>query len=181
MTLFDATRDQHHACEQHPLGQRMAAGNITRAEWATWLSAFRTLHQIVDPALPAHMQRDALLAADLSVLPTVPPSRAALRFALELCGSGADMDTTGAAYVLHGAHRSGGRVLAPKLIKRGLPCGHIVYRDPEAVQAWVQHSRGRIDIAPQARATFACLLAVMDEIVAREDFAAPRIAAEAAR
>jgi len=181
MTLFDATRDQHHACEQHPLGQRMAAGNITRAEWAAWLSAFRTLHQIVDPALPAKMHRDALLAADLSVLPSVPPSRAALRFALELCGSDAGIDTTGAAYVLHGAHRSGGRVLAPKLIKRGLPCAHIVYRDSEAVQAWVQHTRSRVDLALQARATFTCLLAVMDEIVARDDFAGPLIAAEAAR
>ncbi|MCK0171422.1 hypothetical protein MWU53_10170 [Aliiroseovarius sp. S1123] len=169
MTLFEATRDQHHACEQHPLGRRMAAGNITRAEWAAWLNAFRTLHQVVDLALPADMQRDTLLAADLSVLPSVPPSRAALRFALDLCG----VDTTGAAYVLHGAHRSGGRVLAPTLVKRGLPCAHITYRDPEAVQAWVKQTRGRDDLASQARATFACLLAVMDEIIAREDLAAP--------
>lgn len=163
MTLFEATRDQHHACEQHPLGRRMAAGNITRAEWAAWLNAFRTLHQVVDLALPADMFRDGLLAADLSVLPPVPPSRAALRFALDLCG----VDTTGAAYVLHGAHRSGGRVLAPTLVKRGLPCAHITYRDPGAVQAWVKHTRGRVDLALQARTTFACLLAVMDEITAR--------------
>ncbi|MFU8776062.1 MAG: hypothetical protein ACNA7M_00135 [Roseovarius sp.] len=171
MTLFDATRDQHHACEQHPLGQRMASGNITRAEWAGWLMAFRVLHQVIDPALPAHMHRDGLLAADLSVLPPVPPSRAALRFALDLCsldaGTGkSGTDTTGAAYVLHGAHRSGGRVLAPTLVKRGLPCAHITYRDPEAVQAWVKHTRSRVDLALQARATFVCLLAVMDEITA---------------
>lgn len=163
MTLFEATRDLHHACEAHPLGERMAAGNITRAEWAGWLTAFRVLHQVVDPALPAHMHRDALLAADLSVLPHVPPSRAALSFARELCGD----DTTGAAYVLHGAHRSGGRVLAPTLVKRGLPCAHITYRDPDAVQAWVRAIRDRGDLADQARATFTCLLAVMDEIVAR--------------
>lgn len=160
MTLFKATRDLHHACEAHPLGERMAAGNITRAEWAGWLTAFRTLHQVVDPALPAHMHRDGLLAADLSVLPHVPPSRAALTFAREMCGD----DTTGAAYVLHGAHRSGGRVLAPTLVKRGLPCAHITYRHPDAVQAWVKTIRDRGDLAQQARATFACLLAVMDEI-----------------
>jgi len=161
--LWQATRDLHHACEAHPLGQRMAAANITRAEWAGWLTALRTLHQAVDPALPAHMQRDMLLAADLSVLPTVPPRRAALTFARDLCGA----DTTGAAYVLHGAHRSGGRVLAPTLVKRGLPCGHVCYRDPEAVQAWVCAIRDRGDLADQARATFTCLLAVMDGIVAR--------------
>lgn len=169
MTLFEATRDLHHACEAHPLGQRMAAGNITRAEWAGWLTAFRVLHQVVDPALPAHMHRDGLLAADLSVLPPVLPGRAALSFARELCDAGAGTDnvgrdTTGAAYVLHGAHRSGGRVLAPTLVKRGLPCGHITYRHPNAVQAWVKTIRARGDLADPARATFTCLLAVMDEI-----------------
>lgn len=167
MSLYSATRDLHHACEQHPLGQRMAAGNITGAEWAGWLTAFRTLHQVVDPALPAHMHRDTLLAADLSVLPPVPPSRAALSFARDLCDADNSADTTGAAYVLHGAHRSGGRLLAPTLVKRGLPCAHITYRDPDAVQAWVKTIRARDDLADQARATFTCLLAVMDEIVVR--------------
>ena len=58
-------------------------------------------------------------------------------------------------------------MLAPTLVKRGLPCGHVCYRDPEAVQAWVCAIRDRGDLADQARATFTCLLAVMDGIVAR--------------
>lgn len=160
MTLFDATRDQHHACERHPVGKRMFKGEVTREEWAAWLSAFLVLHKAIDPSLPDHMHRDVMLRADLSVLPLSPLSAAATRFAHSLRG----IDTTGAAYVLHGAHRSGGRVLAPKLVKRGLPCGHVCYRDPDAVQAWIEAARTRDEATDQARATFDCLLAVMDEI-----------------
>ena len=108
MTLFDATRDLHHACEQHPLGQAMVNGAVTPQHWADWLWAMRALHSVVDAALPVHMARDAVLGADLSVLPKARSIRAALRYAQDLIGQ----DCTGAAYVLHGAHQSGGRVLA---------------------------------------------------------------------
>jgi heme oxygenase len=165
MSLFDATRDLHHACEAHSVGQRMFRGEVTREEWSAWLSAFLVLHRAIDPALPHHMHRDGMLRADLSVLPMVPLSKAATRFAVNLRGT----DTTGAAYVLHGAHRSGGRVLAPKLVKRGLPCGHVCYSDPEAVQAWIETARARDEARDQARATFDCLLAVMDEIAAEPE------------
>ena len=163
MALHDLTRDLHHACEAHPVGQRMVAGGITPKEWADWLWAFRTLHGIVDDALPAGMARDAQLATDLSLLPRPTPSRAALRLAMQLLGQ----DCTGAAYVLHGAHLSGGRVLAPKMAKRGLPSVHTVYADPETARAWLTAARARAACAEQARATFATLLSVMDEIHAR--------------
>jgi len=160
-TLYEATRDLHHACEAHPVGQRMFAGNVTRAEWAYWLTAFQTLHAVIDLGLPDHMNREVLLQADLSVLPLAETSESAVRFAETL----KDQDITGSAYVLHGAHRSGGRVLAPTLVKRGLPCGHICYRNPDEAQAWVKSVRGKIQHTQQARDTFACLLAVMDEIL----------------
>jgi hypothetical protein len=163
MTLFEATRHLHHACEQHPVGQRMANGTVTRQEWADWLSAFRTLHLAVDAALPGHMARESVLFADLSVLPRARPSLAAMHFSCEIL----DKDTTGAAYVLHGAHRSGGRVMAPKMAKRGFPTLHTCYRDPEAVKWWIDSIRGRMDMVDQARDTFGCLLAVMDEIEGR--------------
>lgn len=159
MSLYEATKDLHHACEQHSIGARMSKGDVSLQEWADWLWAFRCLHSVVDAALPPHMTRDGLLTADLSVLPPARPSAAALIFAASLVGR----DVTGAAYVLHGAHRSGGRVMAPILTKRGLPCAHVAYRDPQAAQEWVKQARGAADI-DLARDTFACLLAVMSEI-----------------
>jgi heme oxygenase len=167
MTLYDATRDLHHACEAHPLGQAMVSGSITPPQWAQWLWAMRVLHQVVDAALPDHMERHGALTADLAALPKPCASRAAMRFALDLIGQ----DTTGAAYVLHGAHCSGGRVLAPKMAKRGLPTAHTSYRDADAVRAWLGGVRGQEQYADQARATFACLLAVMDEITGGADAA----------
>jgi heme oxygenase len=161
--LYAATKDLHHACEQHAVGQRMSSGEVRAHEWADWLWAFRCLHSVIDNSLPSHMAREAALSADLAVLPRANPSPAALVFAASLVGA----DTSGAAYVLHGAHRSGGRVMAPKMAKRGLPTLHTTYRDPEAVKAWIDGARGRSDMAQQARDTFGCLLAVMDEIEAR--------------
>jgi hypothetical protein len=159
MSLYDLTRDLHHACEAHPLGQAMVGGTITPQQWADWLWAMRALHQVTDAALPGHMDRQGALSLDLAALPGARPSRAATAFAAVLAGA----DSTGAAYVLHGAHCSGGRVLAPKMAKRGLPTAHTSYRHPEDVRAWLGEVRGRAALADQARDTFACLLAVMDE------------------
>ena len=159
MSLYELTRDLHHACEQHPLGQRMVNGSITPQEWASWLWAMRVLHQVVDHDLPEHMCRNAALTADLAVLPQARASRAAMHHAMHLIGH----DAAGAAYVLHGAHCSGGRVLAPKMAKRGLPTAHTSYRDPEAVRAWLAEVRNKSVYADQARQTFVCLLEVMNE------------------
>lgn len=169
MILYTATKDLHHACEQHPVGQRMSDGSITPQEWADWLAAFRTLHDVVDTPLPGHMARSSVLSADLSVLPHARPSDAARRFAISLLG----YEPIGAAYVLHGAHRSGGRVMAPKMAKRGLPVLHTCYRDPELVRAWLDSVRNRGEAVVQARDTFGCLLAVMNEIEGRRDGSNP--------
>lgn len=169
MSLHEATRDLHHACEQHPVGQRMVNGAITAQEWADWLWAFRALHIVVDATLPWHMNRLVALTTDLATLPPANPSPAAMRFAASLMGK----DTTGAAYVLHGAHRSGGRVLAPKMAKRGFPTAHTCYLYPDVVQDWISEARGKSAFAEQARDTFGCLLAVMDEIGALAAALAP--------
>ena len=161
MTLHALTRDLHHACEQHPLGQAMVNGSITREAWASWFWAMRVLHAVIDADLPAHMSRDALFAADLSVLPKPARSMAALDFAAAL---GRAKDRTGAAYVLHGAHCSGGRVLAPKMAKRGLPTAHTSYAAPELIREWLGEVREQTRHETQARQTFACLLDVMGEI-----------------
>lgn len=163
MTLFNATRHLHHACEEHPVGARMANGTCTPQEWADWLWAFRELHRVVDTTLPPHMVREQVLTADLSVLPEANPSPAAIRFALSLLG----VEVVGAAYVLHGAHRSGGRVMAPKMAKRGFPTLHTCYRDATAVREWIDSVRGEMSASDQASATFGCLLEVMGEIEER--------------
>jgi len=160
MSLYEATKDLHHACEQHPVGQRMTTGAVTPQEWADWLWAFQILHSVVDLQLPLHMQRAGLFLSDLSVLPRPRPSSSALHYARTLVYG----NTRGAAYVLHGAHRSGGRVLAPKMVKRGLPTAHTSYLHPDEVQEWLASTRSATEYTQQARDTFACLLAVMDEI-----------------
>lgn len=160
MTLFDATRDLHHACEAHPLGQRMVGGTVTPQEWANWLWAMRVLHLVVDRWVPPHMARDGAFSADLAALPPAQPSAAALLWAASM----SEVECGGAAYVLHGAHRSGGRVLAPRMAKRGLPTAHVCYSAPEEVSEWLVAARGRADWTEQARETFECLLRVMNEV-----------------
>ena len=162
--LFEATRDLHHACEAHPLGQRMTAGTVSRQEWADWLAAFRALHITIDPHHPAHMTRVALLDADLALLPAPRAGQAADRLAATLA---TPTSIAAAAYVLHGAHRRGGRVLAATMAKASLPAAHVIYPLPAEVEALVKSLRDRADLADGARAVFAALLAVMDEIEAR--------------
>lgn len=161
--LYEATKDLHHACEQHPVGQRMSDGAITPQQWSDWLGAFRRLHWTADSAVPGGMRREKLFRADLSVLPQPARSVAVVKFEKLLEGE----KPIGLAYVLHGAHRSGGRVLAPRMAKRGLPSLHVIYRDAGEAKLWVEQARGRGEFAEQARAAFRCLLSVMDEIEGR--------------
>jgi heme oxygenase len=163
-TLYEATRDLHHACEAHAVGQRMTAGTVTRQEWANWLAAFRAVHVVIDPHHPAHMARLALLDADLALLPAPRDGQAADMLAATLT---TPTSITAAAYVLHGAHRRGGRVLASIMGKAGLPTAHVIYPLPAEVEALVKSLRDRAELADGARAVFAGLLAVMDEIEAR--------------
>jgi len=164
-TLYEATRDLHHACEAHAVGQRMTAGTVTRQEWADWLAAFRAVHVVIDPHHPAHMARLALLDADLALLPAPRDGQAADMLAATLT---TPTSIAAAAYVLHGAHRRGGRVLASTMGKAGLPTAHVIYPLPAEVETLVKALRDRADLADGARAVFAGLLAVMDEIEARK-------------
>jgi hypothetical protein len=174
MSLYLATRDLHHACEAHPVGQRMSAGIITRQEWADWLEAFRVIHITVDPILPPHMTREGLLRADLALLPAPRSSDAAWTYAASLA---TQAQREGAAYVLHGAHRRGGAMLARTMGAAGLPTAHVAYPMPAEAETFVRGCRERDDLAEPARATFAALLAVMDEIETNTRSAHPKAAA----
>ena len=161
MTLYEATKDMHHACEAHAVGQRMAAGAITAQEWADWLAAFRAVHLVIDRVHPAHLARVALLDADLAMLPPPRPGKAARALAASLTSADA---INAAGYVLHGAHRRGGRVLAATMGRAGLPTAHVSYPLPAEAEAFVKTLRARAELATAAVAVFAGLLTVMDEI-----------------
>jgi hypothetical protein len=166
MSLYAATRDLHHACEAHEVGQRMSAGTVTPQEWADWLAAFRAIHRVIDPHLPLHLTRVALLDADLAMMQAEHgvvgrEPKAARLFAEGLAG---DTDRLGAAYVLHGAHRRGGAVLAKTMASLRYATAHVFYPLPSEAEALVKQLREQTELAEPATATFRALLAVMDEI-----------------
>ena len=162
MNLYEATRHLHHACERHPLGARMAKGELTREEWAQWLDGFRVLHAAIDEFFPAHMRRDGYLAADLVRLPQADPAPAALRLAEFAAGD--EKTCLGVGYVLHGAHRRGGRIMRPVLEAAQLPCAHIRYDEPVETERVIQSLRERADLLGAAAQAFGALLRAMDEI-----------------
>lgn len=163
MSLYESTRELHHACEQHVIGQAMVNGVVTPQQWADWLSAFRTLHAVIDLHLPVSMSRDSLLQDDLSRL---PKARMLLAPAALINELNDESMLTGAAYVLHGAHRRGGQYLLKKMNATGLPASHVLYEDPSAVEQWIKSIRSREDLTEGATRTFQCMLDTMNEIYA---------------
>ncbi len=167
--LWEATRDLHHACEAHPLGQRMVGATIGAQDWCDWLDALRVLHGAIDPHLPPYAQVAGELTLDLvGMLPMIPqPVDAAQAFAHRLH---TPERIGGAAYVLIGAHRRGGRVTEARFREAGrtLPMRHVRFFAPDQAEALVKSLRDMGQLASAARATFQCLLDVMDEIEARK-------------
>lgn len=170
--LWQATRDLHHQAEDHPLARAMIAGTITTQAWADWLHAHLTIQLALDPHLPLAVRRADALALDLLTLLPVEarPSPAAADFAATLTGTVAIF---GAAYLTIGAHRRGGRLIekALRTAGRDLPSQHTHFEDGAAAEAFVKQLREIPALAPGARRAFAALTSVMDEIVARGDFA----------
>ena len=164
-SLYEATRDLHHACEKHPLGQAMVTASITPQQWCDWLGALRLLHEKIDPKLPPYAQVSGELTLDMvDMLPMVPrPICAAQSFSHTL-------DTPerigGAAYVLVGAHRRGGRVTEKRFKEAGLtlPTRHVHFFAADEAEALVKWLRDKEELTDAARATFQCLLDTMEEI-----------------
>lgn len=162
--LWSGTRDLHHACERHAVGQRMLAGQVTPQEWADWLAAYYVIHLVIDRSLPGHFARQPYLLADFAALPPPRLPLAASAYAAGLRGA---RDILGACYVLHAAHRRGGRAKAEVMRGAGLSTRHIVYEHEGEVEAFVRGLRDRDDLIAPAQAAFAAMLATMDEIAAR--------------
>lgn len=160
-TLWEATRDLHHACEAHPVGAAMASGKPPHAWYARWVKALLQIHERLDPTIAPTVRRCAGLAADLAALggDAIPESTAAQDYADSLND---ELALAGAAYVLTGAHLMGGEIMRRRL--EGYPTQHLVWEDRKAALAALGQLRERIDIVEPARACFAALLAIMDEI-----------------
>jgi hypothetical protein len=166
MSLYAATRDLHHACEAHPVGQRMSAGTVSPQEWADWLAAFRAIHQAIDPHLPLHLARVALLDADIAAMAAVHGVAAREPMAARIYAEslGTEEARLGAAYVLHGAHRRGGAALARTMATLQFATAHVAYPLPAEAETFVRLLRDRADLAGPAVATFRALLECMNEI-----------------
>lgn len=163
-SLWSGTRELHHACERHEVGQRMLAGQITAQEWADWLAAYYVIHLVIDQSLPPHFTREPLLRQDFALLPPPHLPVAASRYAATLRDRTA---TLGASYVLHAAHRRGGRAKAEVMRIAGLSTRHIEYEQEGEVEAFVRSLRDRADLIEPAKNAFAAMLATMDEISTR--------------
>jgi hypothetical protein len=162
--LWEATRDLHHACEAHGVGAAMAGG-APPVEWYTqWLQALHTIHSVVDPTLHPVLHRVERLEQDIATMKVdVPQSNAAAQYAQSL---NTDVALAGAAYVLTGAHLMGGEIMRRRLA--GYPTTHLEWDNRAIALSELKTLRSRTDIAEPARACFAALLAVMDEILVGE-------------
>jgi heme oxygenase len=156
--LWHATRELHHRAEQHPVGASMADGSIGPQQWADWLGALLTVHQRIDPHLPAHCRRYSELLLDIRDSNATPRANiAAAEYASSL------RDVLGAAYVFTGAHLMGGAIMARKLGDR-LPVHHLTWGDRAEAIAYLRGLRERDDLADEAVRAFAAVIAIMDEI-----------------
>jgi hypothetical protein len=159
--LWNATRDLHHACEQHPVGGVMAVGKPPAIWYAAWLQVLLQLHEVVDQHLPSTVHRVDRIKKDIATLGiTVEPIKAAKSYANTLNNSTA---IVGAAYVLTGAHLMGGEIMRRRL--EGFPTEHLSWDSrPEALKCLTQ-LRESPEVIQPARDCFKCLLDSMDEIL----------------
>lgn len=161
--LWNATRDLHHACEQHPVGEVMAVGRPPLIWYRAWLQVLLQLHQVVDQHLPETVHRVSRIQQDISATGiSVEPISAAQDYANTLTNP---VEISGAAYVLTGAHLMGGEIMRRRL--EGFPTQHLCWTSrPEALKCLTVLRESEHVIQP-ARNCFKALLDSMDEILRR--------------
>jgi len=158
--LWIATKDLHHACEQHAVGSAMATGAPPVEWYAKWLRALYQIHSKIDQTLPEIVHRTERLAEDLKAIGIETED---LRAASEYCETlVTEQSIAGAAYVLTGAHLMGGEIMRRRLI--GYPTKHLEWDDRKQALTILTDLRQRLDINEEARNCFYALLNVMSEI-----------------
>jgi heme oxygenase len=161
--LWEATRDLHHACEAHVIGEAMASGQPPKIWYKAWIQALYQIHSAVDPYVDDSIKRVAQLELDLAALEeTVTPLVAATEYVATLDNP---LAIDGTAYVLTGAHLMGGEIMRRRFeVHEEYPTNHLTWEDRPASLAVLQTYRTREDISEQARACFEALLKIMNEI-----------------
>lgn len=157
--LWEITRDLHHACEEHPVGASMASGKPPVIWYAAWIKALLQIHSFIDPHAPESIQRTERLIQDNKDTGDVAEIAAANDYIRTLDNANS---ITGALYVLTGAHLMGGEIMRRRL--EGYPTAHLSWYERKDALAELQILRTREDLGEEARACFAALLSVMDEI-----------------
>jgi hypothetical protein len=159
--LWNATRDLHHACEQHPVGGVMAVGKPPVIWYRAWLQVLLQLHEVVDQYLPDTVHRVARIKMDIKSLNIdIKPIKAAETYADTLTNP---IAITGAAYVLTGAHLMGGEIMRRRL--EGFPTEHLSWDDRKEALKCLTLLRESPDVIEPARNCFKALLDSMDEIL----------------
>jgi len=163
--LWEATRDLHHACEEHVIGNSMSTGRPPKIWYKAWIQALYQIHSAIDPHVDDTIKRVTQLELDLATLSeeTVAPLTAATNYVATLDN---ELSIDGAAYVLTGAHLMGGEIMRRRFEGQedGYPTNHLTWEDRPTAIAVLQTYRTREDISEQARECFQALLNVMNEI-----------------
>jgi len=157
--LWHHTRELHQACEDHPVGQAMAAGNPSPHTYSHWLSALYTIHCRIDAYAPDCAGRAQQLLQDLSHYDRVESVKAAEDFVGKLTDVN---DIDGAIYVLLGAHLMGGEILKRRL--SDYPTEHLEWADRKECLEVLNSLRNREEILPGALKCFQAILDIMTEI-----------------
>ena len=158
--LWEATRDLHHACEDHDVGAAMSSGQPPMDWYARWLWSLREIHAIIDVYVPHHSRRVLPLTEDILATGINPKMVMAATLYAESLRD--DHDIHGAIYVMLGAGLMGGEVMRRRLT--GYPVRHLEWQDRPASLALLREYRERPELADSARNCFAALLKTMDEI-----------------
>jgi len=163
--LWIATKDLHHACEQHVVGIAMASGAPSRVWYAKWLRALYQIHSTIDDSHPETIRRTERLLKDLQDIGIETED---LVEATEYCAAlNNEKAIAGAAYVLTGAHLMGGEILRRRLHEY-YPTKHLEWDDRKEALGVLSSLRSRTDINEEARNCFQALLYIMDEIAYSE-------------
>jgi len=163
-SLFDTTRDLHHACEEHLVGGAMADGTISKQWWADWLSTLYQIHRVIDgdPELDG-LSRLQELDVDLKASPADPRYNYVTRELVKKLEE-SERHRTAARYVITGAHLMGGQVTRKRIAGR-LPSAHLHYGNRKNLVAEWSPLRERVDLTDEAREIFQYLLWIMDEML----------------
>ena len=166
VSLFSLTRDLHHACEEHPVGNAMSKGDVNEQWWADWLGVLHAAHSVLDKEIDERFGCVDKLEQDIKASNVSPRECVSALAMVERLKQDKNF-LLAAHYVLTGAHLMGGQVMR-KTIGERLPTAHLQLGDrKDMLQHWMP-MRERVDLADEARDVFKCLLDIMDDIVAND-------------